>query len=64
MGETYHENEQYIFIISSVRNLYAGVLLLFKSYLAEESCDSGYSLLKRDVEPRVVDGIVATAIMS
>lgn len=38
-------------LISSVRNLYAGILLLLKSRLAEESKNSGYSLLMRDVIP-------------
>ena len=42
-------------IISAVRNLYAGVLLLLKSYLANVSCDTEYSLLRKKVVPTLKD---------
>ena len=39
-------------LISATRNLFSGVLLLFKSLLAEESAGSDYSLLKAKLLPR------------
>ena len=33
--------------VSSARNIFAGIFLLFKAYLAEESCSDAYSLLRR-----------------
>ena len=38
-------------LISATRNLFSGVLLLFKSLLAEESAESNYSLLKAKLVP-------------
>ena len=45
--------------VSSTRNVFAGMLLLSKSWLAEESADENYVLLrtKREVEKKEASGI-------
>jgi len=48
-------------LVSSMRNVFAGMLLLFKAKLADLSSTSDESLLKRDVQPKLVDGDIIWA---
>ena len=43
-------------LVSATRNLFSGILLLFKSLLAEESSSSDYSLLKAKLSAKYIDG--------
>ena len=42
--------------ISAVRNIFAGILLLFKSKLAELSVEDDEALLKEDIMPKIING--------
>ncbi len=43
-------------LVSSVRNFYAGILLLFKHKLAELSKNDDEALIKKKVVPNIIDG--------